>query len=236
VIPFVTRYRAPPASSGVRLVSSSNGGAQTGSATIPAPSGIVAGNLLYAAFVCDDTASALSLASAGWTRHGTPLLYTSHNDNGFIGGFYKVATASEPASYTFSGATVKALTVGIVNLSGVNTSDPFNAVAPATKKAVAATSCVFPAITLPKALYLLLIAGQGGSFSGSVSNAFTPPSGYSLAVASTSQYNLGSTYDAESVFAALSTGPVAAGSQTPAPGTFNVSYAYGAACVALNPA
>ncbi|WP_109479137.1 hypothetical protein [Paraburkholderia sp. C35] len=235
MIPAVTRYRAPPAGSGIQVVSSSNGGSQTSSATIPAPSGIVAGNLLYALFTCDDTKSPLSLACAGWTLH-TSLIFTTHNDNGFIGGFYKIATASEPASYTFSGATVKSVNIGILNLSGVNQSDPINSVVPVTKKATAATSCVFPAITLPKALYLLLIAGQGGSFSGSVSNVFTPPAGYTMGVSSTSQYNQGSNYDAESSFGALSNAAVAAGAQTPAPGTFNVSYAYGAINVALNPA
>jgi hypothetical protein len=235
IIPAVTRYRAPVVVAGVKLVSASDGGSQTSTATIAAPSGIVAGNLLYAVFTCDDTAAAVSLACAGWTLH-TSLLFTSHNDNGFIGGFYKIATASEPTSYTFSGSTVKSVNIGIMNLSGVNQASPFNSVAPVTKKATASTSCVFSAITLPKAMCLLLIAGQGGSYSGSVSNVFTPPSGYAIGVSSTSQYNKGSTYDGESSFGALSNAAIAAGTQVPAPGTFNVSYAYGAVTVALNPA
>lgn len=236
MMPALTRHRGVPYTGpAITLVSKADGGAQASSAAITAPAGIQSGDLLYAVFVCDDTAAAVSLTCAGWTLHASHL-FTTHNNNGFIGAFYKIATASEPASYTFSSATATAMTIGILCFSGVSQSSPFAGIAPATHSAAAATACVFPAITLTAPMYVLAVAGQGGNYTNNVSNAFTPPAGYTLTDSSISQYNQGGTgSDSESVFSMLSNSGFAAGTRTPLNGTFNTSYAYGSMTVALNP-
>lgn len=240
LIPALTRYRAP-ASAGIAIVSSSQGGGESappafvGSVSIPAPAGIVAGNLLLAVFSCDDSTAPTTITSTGWTLLVT-FQFSTRNNFGNMGVFWKLATASEPSSYAFNGAACYALNVGIIQLSGVNKTSPFNSVAATSRKATAATAPVFPAITLPKAMYVLQVVAQGGNFTNAVSTAYAPPTGYTLAVSSTSQSSGATTDDSEATFAALSNTIIAAGSYTPPSGTLNKSFQYGAQSVALNPA
>jgi hypothetical protein len=240
VIPALCRYRAS-ASTPIAVVSTSQGGAEVappsfvGAVSIPAPSGIVAGNLLLAVFSCDDSTAPTTITSTGWTLLVT-FQFSTRNNFGNIGVFWKIATASEPASYAFNGAACYAMNIGIIQLSGVNSASPFNGVAATARKAVAAVTPVFPAITLPKAMYVLQVVAQGGNFTNAVSTSYTPSADYTLAVSSTSQVNGYVTDDAEVTFAALSKARIAAGAYTPTSGTLSKSYQYGAVSVALNPA
>lgn len=227
-------WQPPVVITGIEVVSVSDGGAQAATASIPAPANIVAGNLLYAVASADDSAATSTLASTGWTLHKR-YIFTTRNDNGNIYGFYKIASASEPAAYTFSGTNVHALNVGIMQLSGVDPNDPFGGIAPTAAKAAASTVAAYPAITTTVAGKLLAVAAQAGNYSGSVSNACTPGAGYTGAVSSVSQYASGSVYDAESTFAALSDATLDPGSLTPPSGTFNVSYVHGTMTVFLKP-
>lgn len=240
MIPALCRYRAP-AGKPIAIVSSSQGGGEAvvpafvGTVSIPAPSGIVAGNLLIAVFSCDDSAAPTTITATGWTLL-VSYQFSTRNNEGSVGVFWKIATASEPASYTFNGASCYAMNVGIIQLSGVNASSPFNSVAPTKTKGTATVTPLFPAITLPKAMYVLQVVAQGGNYSNGVSTAYTPSSDYTLAVASTSQANAAATDDSESTFAALSNARIVAGTYTPTSGTLNKSYQYGSLSVALNPA
>lgn len=229
------RHKAVSAA-GIAVVSASNGGAQTGSASIPAPASIVAGNLLLAVFGAQDTKATLSLASTGWTKL-TSFVTNTTNDEAHVGLFWKIATSSEPGSYTFAGATVKALNVGIMQISGVNVASPFNGQTPTTKTGTASTSAVFPALTTTGVGALLGVAAQIGNFTTAMSTSFTSGAGYSTGVSSVSQAAMQNTFDSESTFATLSaSAAIAAGSNTPAAGTFNVSHAYAAITVPLKPA
>ncbi len=205
------------------------------SATIPAPAGMVAGNLLLAVFSCDDGVTPTSITSPGWTLL-TSYLFTTRNNNGIVGVFYKIAGASEPASYTFTGSQANAMNVGIIQLAGVNATNPFGGVAPTTYKAAATLNPVFPAITLPKAMFVMQVCAQGGNYTNAVSSAYTPPAGYTIAVQSITQYNGAAIYDSEATFAALSDAIQPAGVVTPPSGTFQKSYLYGSLSIALNPA
>lgn len=240
MIPALCRYRAPVVVSSIKVVSSSQGGAENGTLgsavnSIPAPAGIVAGNLLLAVFSSDDSVSPTSLSCSGWTLLKS-YLFTTHNNDGNMGVFWKIATASEPAAYSFDQTKCYAMNMGIIQLSGVNASNPFGGVAPTAAKAIATTTPVFPAITLAQSMAVLEVVAQAGNYSGSVSTSYTPPTGYTLAVASTSQSNGAATWDSEATFAALSTALIPASTYTPPSGTLSKSYAYGALSVALNPA
>lgn len=84
--------------------------ASASSITISAPSTIAEGNLLVA-FICHaDTSNAQKFTTipSGWS------LASSTTSNASLTVFYKVATASEPADYTFSGASVSRSGTGVI--------------------------------------------------------------------------------------------------------------------------
>lgn len=234
-----SRYRPPPVTKKITVVSSAHGGMQAGeqgrTAVVPAPAGIVAGNLLLAVFSCDDGAFPTTISCPGWTLL-TNYTFTTRNNTGIVGAFYKIASASEPASYSWTSAQVYACNVGIIQLAGVNATDPFGGVVPTVYKAAAALNPVFPAITLPKPMSIMQVCAQGGNYTNAVSNAYTPPAGYTIAVQSITQYNSAAIWDSEATFAALSDDLQAAGTVTPPSGTFQKSYLYGSLSIALNPA
>ena len=84
------------------------------------PSGTVEGDLLFAVFSKDDRAGVLSSPS-GWTdlgegsTGGSRILFT-----------YKIATASEPATYTFTSTDSDQMCVSVARFSGVDPSDPID--------------------------------------------------------------------------------------------------------------
>lgn len=84
----------------------------TTSITITAPTSIVSGNLLVA-FICHkdtETSQKFTSIPSGWTAIST----ASPANTASIMAYYKTATGSEPASYTWSGATVSRDTTGII--------------------------------------------------------------------------------------------------------------------------
>lgn len=106
-------------------------GTSTG-VTISAPAGVLPNNIMIAAIHtgwCNS--GSLITAPAGWTLIG----HTSNTGSGCgssnttkqLGTFYKIATASEPANYTFTGTSSQWYVGGIVAYSGVNTTSPINA-------------------------------------------------------------------------------------------------------------
>lgn len=94
--------------------------ASAGSETVSAPAGVASGDLLIAV-VGTSGQGARGASASGWTLQGanpgSPAL--SHAV------LWKVATASEPSSYTFTGAGTFGVTVAA--LTGADTSAPFDA-------------------------------------------------------------------------------------------------------------
>lgn len=94
-----------------------------GSATCAKPSGVVAGDLLLAQVACDDGET--PVAPSGWTQVHAP---TSTGGNGIKSAmFWKAAGGSEPSSYTWSGTTAVATNIGILRITGADTTAPINA-------------------------------------------------------------------------------------------------------------
>ena len=84
------------------------------------PSGTLQGDLLFAAFSKDSSFGLLN-SPAGWTdlregSTGTSRVLFS----------YKIATLSEPATYTFTSTDSDQMCVGITRFSGVDSSDPID--------------------------------------------------------------------------------------------------------------
>jgi hypothetical protein len=187
---------------------------------------------LYAFITCDDTAATPSITCSGWTRD-TDIIFSTHNDNSFIIGFYKWATGSEPSSYTFAGGTADAQCGTIVALSGVNATTPFNATSLA-KKGTSSTSAVFGAQTLSGNVFILACATQASNYSAAVSSAITWASPVVSVANSISQYNAYASEDAEAQYVGSIPTTAYSGSYTAPTATYNKSYYSGTLVVALN--
>lgn len=109
------------------IVQSTSTGSGTGTMTVARPAGTTAGDLLVAeVYVVTTGGIPIMMAPAGWNSAGSytisgPKLYT----------YYKWATASEPASYTFAELCPfcvgsDAHGGGIFRISGANTTTPFD--------------------------------------------------------------------------------------------------------------
>jgi hypothetical protein len=90
------------------------------------PSGVVEGNVMVATVTVKETGAVTP--PSGWTAilnltQGTALRQVT---------YYKVATASEPSSYSWSLGTSRAASGGIADYSGVNPTVPVDATASAT--------------------------------------------------------------------------------------------------------
>ena len=90
--------------------------------TVPAPAGVISGDILVAQ-VTTDVATAPTPPS-GWTLlPGTMLNIDSAYSYGY---YHVVSSVAEPASYSWSLATAQRWGAGITAFSGVDTSSPFD--------------------------------------------------------------------------------------------------------------
>jgi hypothetical protein len=131
---------------------------------VSAPAGTTAGDLLVSC-VCL-TGVSVSAAPAGWT----PIASVTGASNPRVFGYFKVATSSEPANYTWTLASSQTGSAGIARYSGASGLDT---TATTAASATAATSGTVPAVTTttPNAM----LVGCMGINSSSTSIA--PPAG-----------------------------------------------------------
>jgi hypothetical protein len=115
------------------FVASSQAMGNSDSVTIAKPSGVQQNDVMIAAVHAGwcNLAGPITPPS-GWTlinqTSNTGSGCGSSNTGVQLATFYKVASASEPATYTFTGNTIQEYVGGIVAYSGVNTINPINAV------------------------------------------------------------------------------------------------------------
>jgi hypothetical protein len=136
-------------------------------ATVAAPAGTSTDDVLVACLVLNG--STVSTPPAGWTRFAA--LTTISNPHVF--GYYRVAGASEPASYTWTLAKSVAHSVGVARYSGVDPASPIDGSASAAGGS--ATSGNVPAITTTTPDTML--TGCMGINTGSTGVNITPPAG-----------------------------------------------------------
>jgi hypothetical protein len=135
--------------------------------TLSKPAGTTPGDLLVSCLTL--TGGSVTAAPAGWS----PIASVTGASNPRVFGYYKVATASEPADYTWTTTSVTgsagiARYSGASGLDGAATSDASN---------IAATSAALPEVTTTTANVMLV--GCMGINSGSTT--ITAPSGLTQA-------------------------------------------------------
>lgn len=102
--------------------SATTGSSATNSATVNKPTGVVAGNLLVA--IISTNTDATIPAQTGWTQ----IDQVGSAAGALLGAFYKIAGASEPTSYTFSGTASTSTSAIIAAFTSFDTTTPFDIV------------------------------------------------------------------------------------------------------------
>jgi len=113
---------------------------------------VSAGNLLIAAVATDGDTSASITAPSGWTL----INRGSYNSEVTLGAWYKIATGTEPASYTFSWTGNQQSYGWIMRFTGHNASSPINTSSATGGSSSTPTS---PAVTTTVANCLILRLG-----------------------------------------------------------------------------
>jgi PKD repeat protein len=167
---YVVVTDAPPTSITRETISTIVNTAATSTISIPKPVGTAAGDVLVACLASNGTRVAATGVPAGWTQIAAVLQGTSTRTFGY----YKVATASEGGSYTWTLNAAVANSGGIARYSGVSTASPLDG-APAWASGAAATSGTVPGLTTSVANAMRV--GCMSIDSSSTSVTITPPSG-----------------------------------------------------------
>jgi large repetitive protein len=162
-------YVIDPAITFRAAASAANANAPTSPTTlvINAPAGVALNDLLLAQVTVNGGTNTTITPPAGWTL----VRRTDNTTNVGVGSYYKVATASEPGSYTWnitSSAAPRAAG-GILAYYGVDDSAPIDVSGGGTGNSA---SVVAPSVTTTAANHM--VAGLFGSDTGTT---FTPPGG-----------------------------------------------------------
>jgi|GEM_PF-1103115 len=151
------------------------------SLTINVPTSVVAGDLMIANFATYANPTAAAATSTGWTAISSGGLGGSARRFGTL--LYRVATAGEPASYTFSTTAASSFVGAIVAFSGVNTVTPFD-VTPTTTFTTSANTAstslasiaAVTTVTANSAVLMFGISGGGTTTTNANFGAFTATS------------------------------------------------------------
>ena len=129
--------------------SSVTANAASGSVAVNKPTGTVEGDLLVACLTFNTGSSATLTVPTGWTL----IARTNQTTTVGLATYYRVAGASEAASYTWGSSS--RWTIGIIRISGANTTTPIQ-VSAANSSGTASTSVGAPAVTTTAANSLVL--------------------------------------------------------------------------------
>ncbi len=162
---------APPAGTPtVRSKASSSAPYPSTSLAISKPAGTLAGDLLLATISHQGGSQRNITPPAGWTN--IPSADVSQGSNARIHAWYKVAGASEPASYTFTltGGGGMSIAGGVMAIQGADSANPINAAGGQSTGSTNVTQLTAPSITTTKPNTALI-------YSGAVNTpaTFTPP-------------------------------------------------------------
>lgn len=164
----LTGTSAAPSGIAVRATSfGTNSGATTSVAALP--TGTLAGDFLLAFTATDpDGPASVLTAPAGWTQTGPDSNVTSamHART-----FWKVATGSEPATYTFGATAASDGVVCVVAFTGVDTNTPIAVASTYGASATTATAVVAPTTTGTDTYFLVC------GFTGQSAGTFSAPTG-----------------------------------------------------------
>ena len=139
--------------------------------TIVKPAGTASGDVLVACLTLNGGAVAVGGTPAGWS----PVASVTAIANPRVFGYYKVATASEPADYRWNLASTVTNGAGIARYSGASGLD----VSATTAAGASALSGTLPSLTTVTANAMLV--GCMGINSSSSSTTISSPSGMTQA-------------------------------------------------------
>jgi hypothetical protein len=182
------------------------------SVTVPLPTGVTAGDLLLAviAFRGGDQ-SAIASTPAGWTQ------VTSTVDGALLGMsvFRKLATAVEPASYTWTFSASNRAAAAIMAFRGVDASSSIDAFA--TRVNGPSTSLTAPSITpdVPNTMLVAFWGATNGNATVTPPPAMAPSFVLANTTAGPNGLVLGGATEAHSAAAATGTRVATAGSAVP---------------------
>jgi hypothetical protein len=163
-----TSTNTPTSSPGIALRSTKTGtnGVGSTSLVLTTPAGTQLGDVLIAHVVVN-SASTVITAPSGWSL----ILITKSSSSVEEATFYKAASASEPASYTWTFGASQPATGAMTSFIGVNTTSPIDASSGKYNGSTATTTFTQITTTVPNDM-LLAFAGVSGN------TTVTPPSGF----------------------------------------------------------
>ncbi len=168
----VPGYTSASGGSGtITLVMTSTAFVRGGTSLSPAkPAGTVEGDVLVAGVSAQDGSDVTITPPSGWTLIRRTDSGTSHAE----AAYYKVAGASETATYTFTVASSTRWSIGISAYRGVDTANPIDT--DAAQANASSTNAVAPSVTTTSANTMLvgIFASKIGAVSGQTAN---PPAG-----------------------------------------------------------
>jgi hypothetical protein len=196
-----------PGSAGaaIAFVAKSTGQNSTGATTlaISKPTGVVEGHVMVATVTAKEAGAVT--APSGWTEilnlaQGTALRQVT---------YFKVATASEPTSYSWSLGTSRAASGGIADYSGVNATVPIDASASATGTSGNASA---PSVTTSAANDQVLAIGSFGAAisatpASGTTERFDVASGSNVTEAADSAQTTAGATTARTITPLITTGP-----------------------------
>jgi hypothetical protein len=171
--------------------------------------GTQSGDVVIALFYSDSTIP--SQTSSGWTSAGTAVT-TNYN----LGAFWRVAGASEPASWAMPGGAGSTSIIGTIVVTGANTSAPIGAFATSSGAATTAQSAPSVTPTVANSLLINCFAQKSASAThstvASATEAFDVQEGsemsmaadYQLVAATTATGTKSSTASASAAYDSLS--------------------------------
>src|SRR5207247_575237 len=161
VVPYDASAAGPVT---LRSVSTLTPAAATNTYTIATPAGVMVNDVMVAALSLNGGGAVT--APTGWT-----LIRNTNKGAVRLWSYYRVAGASEPASYTWKSGQVVAGVAGIAAYAGVDPLNPLNGSSGATGSNAQAKA---PAVTLTADSVALLLLTVDGAFTGTV----TYPAGF----------------------------------------------------------
>jgi hypothetical protein len=165
-------HGAPPANLTAPSVRAASSNAANAATSLPfsKPAGTAQGDLLLAIVSHQGGNQRNITPPSGWTI--VPNTDYRDSNNVRIHGYYRIAGASEPASYIFTltGGSGQDMAGGILDLTGAGTSAPINASGGQSNGGPNSKAVPAPSITTTVANTLLVYAG-----SANVASTFTPP-------------------------------------------------------------
>jgi PKD repeat protein len=167
---YVVVTDAPPPSISRETNSTVVNSTATSTISVAKPVGTATGDVLVACLASNGTRVASTGVPTGWTQIAAILQGTSTR----AFGYYKVATANEAGSYTWTLNAAVANSGGIIRYSGVSSTTPLDGT-PTWASGSAATSGTVPGLTTSAAGAMLV--GCMSIDSSSTSVTITPPSG-----------------------------------------------------------